>query len=203
MSPGSSPLRWIDGLGPEGPVEHHASFAVVSAHNLEVARQLAFGLVPTTAESEYDILIDIDPLRFESGEWYWPLHKVLGHDLPGAAGAKAAICGLVEYLGRNLFHGDVANPPRRIIIGDIATLAAFTDHALWAEAIAVVATLVAESGWGIPVIAYDSRLHDSTGEGSFRALRGRADLTINADRTSLVSVTSFRDGTVYNFNLDP
>ncbi len=199
---GSSPLRWIDGLGPEVPVEHRCSFAIVSAHNLEVARKLAFGLVPTAAKSEYDILIDIDPLRFASGEWSWPLHKVHGHDLPAAAGAKAAICGLVEYLGRNLFHGDVATRPRRIIIGDIATLAAFTDHAVWAEAIAVVATLVAESGSGIPVIAYDSRLHDSTGAGGLRALRGRADLTINADSTSLVSVTSFWDGTVYNFQLD-
>ena len=196
---GSPPLRWIDGLGPEVPVEHRCSFAIVSAHNLEVARKLAFGLVPTTAKSEYDILIDIDPLRFASGEWSWPLHKVHGHDLPAAAGAKAAICGLVEYLGRNLFHGDITMRPRRIIIGDIATLAAFTDHALWAEAIAVVATLVAESGSGIPVIAYDSRY--STDTGSLGALRQRADLKIDANGNS-VGVTSLRDGTVYSFSLN-
>ena len=201
---GPSPLSWIGDLGPEGPTEYHGSFAVVSAYNLEVARNLAFGLVPTTTESEYDIHIDIDPLRFTPDEWISPSDKVYGHDLPAAAGAKAAICGLVEYLGRNLFHVDVATRPRRIIIGDIATLAAFTDQALWADGIAVVAKLVAESGWGIPVIAYDSRVHDSTGAGSLGTLRRRADLIIDADRTNtgniLVNVTSLRKGTVETFN---
>ncbi len=197
--PGSSPLRWIDGLGPEAPVDHYGSFVVVSGYNLEVARKLAFGLVPETAESECDILIDIDPLRFTSGEWLWPMHKVSGYDLPAAAGAKAAICGLVEYLGRNLFPRNAATRPRRIIIGDLATLSAFTDQASWAEGIAAVAALVAKIGWGIPVIAYDSRY--STDKGSLGALRRRADLIIDANGKS-VGVTSLRDGTVYNFSLN-
>lgn len=89
--------------------------------------------------------------------------------------------------------------PRRIVIGDVGTVAALADHELWAEGIGVIATLVAESGWGIPVIAYDSSSLAATGTGGLAALRWRAELVIEANYSEngngIGYVTSRPDGT--------
>ena len=148
---GHPPLRWIDELAPAPePRDFNCSFAVVSGPNLELARRLAFGLIPVGTESQRDIVIDLDPVGFDSDGW--SSKNVAVRRLPIAAGVNAAICELVEYLGGQLFSDNDSERPRRIVIGDVGTIAAFGDQALWAEGRSVIATLVAESGWGIPVI---------------------------------------------------
>jgi len=191
------PLRWIDDLAPSPDSrDYSCAFAVVSGPNLELARKLAFGLVPVGTESQRDVVIDLDPVGFDSDGWSGK--NVAVHSLPIAAGVNAAICELVEYLGGQLFSDNDAERPRRIIIGDVGTVAAFADHAVWAGGIGVIATLVAETGWGIPVIVYDSNSLTATGEGGLAALRWRADLVIEAnysERGTGWYATSRPDGT--------
>jgi hypothetical protein len=151
----------------------------VSGPNLELARKLAFGLVPAGTESQRDIIIDLDPSGFASNGWSSKNAEV--RVLPVASGVSAAICELVEYLGGRLFGEKDSERPRRIVIGDVGTVTAFADHALWAEGIGVIATLVTESGWGIPVIAYDSNALTADGTGGLAALRWRAELVIEVN----------------------
>ncbi|MGH8865603.1 MAG: hypothetical protein ACREVZ_13300, partial [Burkholderiales bacterium] len=196
---GYPPLRWIDDLAPTStePRGYECSFAVVSGPNLEVARKLAFGLLPADVESGRDVVIDLDPLGFVSEGW--SSKSVDVHFLPVAAGANAAVCNLVEYLGTRLFNEDAAERPRRIVIGDVATVAALADNVMWAEGIRVIAALVAESGWGIPVIAYDSSSVTATGTGGLAPLRWRAELVVevNYAEDGIVTghATSRPDGT--------
>jgi hypothetical protein len=96
-------------------------------------------------------------------------------------GADAVLCELVEYLGRHLFAEEAAKRPRRIVIGDVATVASFADHDAWAEVIRVIAELVASSGWGIPVIAYDSSWISETETGGLAALRRHAELVVELE----------------------
>ena len=141
-------------------------------------------------------MIDLDSVGFDSDGSSSNNVEVLS--LPIAAGVNAAICELVEYLGSRLFGENDSERPRRIVIGDVGTIAAFPDQALWAEGIGVIATLVAESGWGIPVIVYDSNSLTATGAGGLAALRWRAELVI--ERSSGLGTgwfaTSRPDGTV-------
>ncbi len=192
---GYPPLRWISDLSPSPePRDYSCSFAVVSGPNLELARKLAFGLVPVGTESQRDVVIDLDPVGSDSDGW--SSKNVAVRSLPIAAGVNVAICDLVEYLGGQLFSENDSERPRRIVIGDIGTVAAFPDHALWAEGIGVIATLVAESGWGIPVIVYDSNSLTATGAGGLAALRWRADLVVEAsERETEWYATSRPDGT--------
>lgn len=194
---GYPPLRWIDELAPSPePRDYRCSFAVVSGPNLELARKLAFGLVPVGTKSQKDVVIELDPVGFDSDGW--TSKNIAVHSLPIAVGVNAAICELVEYLGGQLFGDDDSERPRRIIVGDVGTVAAFADPALWAEGISVIATLVAESGWGIPVIVYDSNSLTATGSESLAGLRWRADLVIEAnysERGTAWYATSRPDGT--------
>jgi hypothetical protein len=194
---GYPPLRWIDDLAPSPePRDYNCSLAVISGPNLELARKLAFGLVPVGTESQKDVVIDLDPVGFDSDGW--SSKNVAVRSLPIAAGVNAAICELVEYLGRQLFGDKDSDRPRRLIIGDVGTVAAFADPSLWAEGIGVIAALVAESGWGIPVIVYDSNSLTATGPGGLAGLRWRADLVIEAnysERGTGWFATSRPDGT--------
>lgn len=188
---GYPPLRWIDALAPtvSAPRDYGCSFAVVSGPNLELARKLAFSLVPAGTESRQDIVINLDPLGFDSDGW--SSKNVDVHFLPITAGANAAVCELVEYLGKRLFTEKDSERPRRIVIGDVGTVAAFADHALWAEGIGVIAALVAESGWGIPVIAYDSGKGTATGTVGLAALRWRAELVVEVDSNEIGIATGY------------
>lgn len=196
------PLQWIDDLAPtpSEPGRYGCSFAVVSGPNLELARKLALGLVPADSKSRRDIVIELDPLGLGFHSDGWSSNLVDVHFLPVSAGPNAAVCELVEYLGSRLFAGkDDAKRPRRIVIGDVATVAAFPDNAMWAEAIRVIAALVADSGWGIPVIAYDSSAVSATGLGGLALLRWRAELVVEVnyskDGNAVGHATSRPDGT--------
>lgn len=63
----------------------------------------------------------------------------------------------------------------------------------------MIAALVAETGWGIPVIAYDSSYDSNSltaiGKEGLAALRWRADLVIEAQYPANATVTSRPDGT--------
>jgi hypothetical protein len=194
---GYPPLRWIDDLSPSPePRDYGCSLAVVSGPNLELARKLAFGLVPVGTESKKDVVIDLDPVGYDSDGC--SSKNVAVHSLPIAAGVNAAICELVEYLGGQLFGDEDSDRPRRVIIGDVGTVAAFADPELWAEGIGVIAALLAESGWGIPIIVYDSNALTATGPGGLTGLRWRADLVIEAnysERGTAWFATSRPDGT--------
>ncbi len=193
---GYPPLRWIDDLAPSPePRDYCCSFAIVSGPNLELARKLAFGLMPVGTESHRDVVIDLDPVGSDSDGWSSKNVAVLS--LPIAAGVNAAICELVEYLGGALFRENDSERPRRIVIGDVGTIAAFADQDLWAEGISAIATLVAESGWGIPVIVYDSNSLTATGAGGLATLRWRAELVVEANYSESGAawyVTSRPDG---------
>ena len=76
-------------------------------------------------------MIDLDSVGFDSDGSSSNNVEVLS--LPIAAGVNAAICELVEYLGSRLFGENDSERPRRIVIGDVGTIAAFPDQALWAE----------------------------------------------------------------------
>jgi KaiC/GvpD/RAD55 family RecA-like ATPase len=199
---GYPPLQWIDDLAPtpSEPRGYGCSFAVVSGPNLELARKLALGLVPADVKSRRDIVIELDPLGlgFHHSDG-WSSSSVDVHFLPVSVGPNAAVCELVEYLGSRLFAEKDEERPRRIVIGDVATVAAFADHAMWAEAIRVIAALVAESGWGIPVIAYDSSAVSATGVGGLALLRWRAELVVEVnyseDGIAIGHATSRPDGT--------
>ena len=153
--------------------------------------------MPAETESLQDIVIYLDPLSFNSDGW--SSHGVRVCSVPVAAGVNAAICKLVKYLGSSLFGEKDSERPRRIIIGDVGTVAAFADHALWAEGIGAIASLVAESGWGIPVIAYDSNSLNATGTEGLAALLWRADLVIETNYSEIGDAygkaTSRTDGT--------
>jgi hypothetical protein len=190
---GYPPLRWIDDLKPLlEPRDYSCSFAVVSGPNLELARKLAFGLVPVDTESQRDLVIQLDPVGFYSEGWSSKGTAV--HTLSIAAGANAAICELVEYLGGQLFGESDSERPRRIVIGDIGLISAFADDALWVEGISIVSSLVAESGWGIPVIAYDSDVLPLPGAGGLASLRWRAELLVEAAAGTEWYATSRPDG---------
>ena len=191
-------LRWIDGLAPSEPRDYPCSFAVVSGPNLELARRLAFGLVPVGTESRQDLVIELDPIGSISEAW--SSYGVPMRSVSIAGGVNAAICELVEYLGGQLFGESDSERPRRIVIGDVGLLAAFADQSLWAEGIGVIATLVAESGWGIPVIVYDSSSLAGSGVVGLSILRWRAELLIEASHIKPAAwyewyATSRPDGT--------
>jgi KaiC/GvpD/RAD55 family RecA-like ATPase len=175
---GYPPLTWIDDLLPSsGAADYAAALAVVSVPHLELARKLAFGLVPVGSPSQVDVVIDLDPIsaRLEG----WSSRNISVCTLPVALGAKVAICEIVEYLGQKLFVDTDSERPRRILIGDLATVVGTRDVALWVESICVIAMLVAESGWGIPLIVYDSSSATAS-KNDIDSLRARADLTVDA-----------------------
>jgi KaiC/GvpD/RAD55 family RecA-like ATPase len=194
---GYPPLRWIDDLAPSpDPRDYPCSLAVIAGPNLELARRLAFGLMPVGTESQKDVVIDFDPVGVDTDGW--SSKNISVHSLSVAAGVNVAICELVEYLGGQLFGDDNFERPRRIVMGDVGTVAAFADSELWAEGIGVIASLVAESGWGIPIIVYDSNALSGTGAGGLAALRWRADLVIEANHSEKGTgwfATSRPDGT--------
>ena len=203
-----TPLHWINGLTPtqsnpedhvgtQSDVEYRCSLAVVSCPSLDLARRLSLGLVPAGAKRSHDIVIELDPLGFQSSDWSSKSADV--HFLPVAAGASAAVCEIVEYLGSRLFTGQ-HDPqlPRRIVIGDLAIVASVADNVMWAEGIRVIAALVDESGWGIPVVAYDSSTVTANGAGGLAPLRWCADLVVAfgyVPGSTIGQVTSRLDGT--------
>ena len=189
-------LRWIDGLGLKlaEPRDYRSSFALVSALNLALVRKLAFGLLPVGAQTKRDVVIDFDPLRFDVDGC--SSSNLNLRYIPVAAGVNAAICEVVEYLGGCLF----SEPTRRIVIGDLGAVASLADQALWAEGIGMIAALVAESGWGIPVIAYNSNSQGVAGPRDLAALRWRADLVVEAG-DGIGTITSRANGTIDTFHV--
>jgi KaiC/GvpD/RAD55 family RecA-like ATPase len=184
---GPSRLRWTDGLAPASkPIEYNCSLAVLSGPNLEVIQRLAFGLVPIGTDRQKDLFVYLDPVGYASSGWSSKNLEV--RSIPIALAANASVCKLVEYLGSQLFRD---NGPRRVIIGDLASTQSFADSALWAEGIGVLAALVAESGWGIPVVVYASTVLAGSG---FAAIRWRADLLVEGSNAASMSTTSRRDG---------
>jgi len=152
--------------------------------------------VPVGTESQKDVVIDLDPVGLNSDGW--SSKNVAVRSLPIVGGVNAAICELIEYLGGQLFGDNDSERPRRVIIGDVGTVAAFSDPEMWAEGIGVIASLVAESGWGIPVIVYDSNSLTATGPGGLAGLRWRADLVVEANYSESGTgwfATSRPDGT--------
>lgn len=155
------------------------------------------GLVPKEVKSRRDIVIELDPLGIRSGNLSPGSFDV--HFLSVFDGPDAAVCEILGYLGSRLFaEVEASEAPQRIVIGDVASVASLADSARWAACIAVVASIVSESGWGIPVIAYDSSAVAATAAGGLALLRWRADLVIEVKygRAHPVGhVTSRADGT--------
>ena len=193
-------LRWIHQLhtNPQPSQSFRSSFALVSGPNLQLVRKQAFSLLPVDQASKWDMVVELDPLGFHSNARYFATENVRGINVPTTTGVKSAICKFVNFVGES-WQNDTIGRPRRIVIGDMGTVTSFADHALWAEGVAVIAALVAESGWGIPVIAYSSNSVE------VEALRWRADLVIestnNLNGIMDVNITSRPDGTFETFHL--
>ncbi len=186
-------LCWIGtilGQGVKSP-KYRSEFAFVSGPNLGAARRIAYSLSTTNNDSARDLVVELDPISFQTREWASDQLGLIS--IPVAAGASHAICELVKYLGKNLFGDDNLSPPRRILLGDVGSTGAFVGQTLWADAIGVIAAHVEESGSGIPLIAYSSA---SLPEG-LASLRWRPDLVIETSPINDGRATSRHGGSVF------
>ncbi len=179
-----SQLSWIRDLEPlTGAGVFTSALTLVSAPDVEVARKLACGLVPVAPVARRDFLIELDPIGTRRDRWLTENAAVC--TVPLAIGAMAAVCEVIDFLGKMLF--DELNPMRsssyRILIGDLATTQGNKDADLWLDSIYAISLQVARSGWGIPVIVFDSSEVLAL-ENSRNMLRARADMTVNITSTS-------------------
>lgn len=175
--PETRPLQWSKELQPTpAPKELGGPFTLVVAPALPIAISLAFGLLPPDSESERDFVIVLDPggLRPDG----WSSRDAVVHFTPTYRGPKAGLLDIIEMLGRHLIAEEIARKPRRIIMGDIASIASSSEAAQWANAIATLAILLRETGWGIPLIAYASG-STNTPDAARASLRQQADCVID------------------------
>lgn len=190
-------LGWTEELaiGTGTRKSYDASFAVVSAPNVELARKLAFGLFATETSDGTDLLILLDS-RSSLPDGYSSRQREV-HIVPISIGAEAAICHLAEYLGKHLFIGARGTAPRRIIIGDLALASQSMDARQWVECITAIANVVAASGCGVPVIVYEGGLFAVASEGPLAAIQWRADLIVSfRSRLEGALIKSRAEGTV-------
>lgn len=155
-----------------GPMQ--SAFTFVTSNDVSVARSLALSLQPVRTKPELDLVIEIEPLAHWTEELTSATFHV--HYLPIALGASRALRSLVERFGRT-FVGAVPNI-RRLLIGDLGQVLATEDALVWVEALRVFVTLVIESGWHIPIIAYDGHRAETAPRS---ILLGYADLSVDVD----------------------
>lgn len=173
----TSPLQWIKGLQPSpAPKDLGGPFTLIVAPALPIAISLAFGLLPKDSESERDFVIMLDPggLRPDG----WSSRDAVVHFTPTYRGPKAGLLDIIGVLGRHMTADEIERKPRRIIVGDIASIASSSEAEQWANAIATLAILLRETGCGIPLIAYASGTTD-TPDAARALLRQQADCVID------------------------
>ena len=193
---GTPLLVWHDALRPRnegeneskgGPLE--GAFGLISSRHAGLARTLAFGLLPAHSQSKRDLVVALDPLALREDDW---LSKNLDvHYLPTMWGPARALRVLVEQFA-DIFgrEGQV----RRVLLGDLGLVLAVSDALQWVEAVRVFVSLVIESGWDIPVIAYDELYDERDAGGGMPTARSilatHADLNIFAKQGSRSTHTS-------------
>ena len=185
-------LEILDALRPQNEGKNESkdaplegAFGLISSRDAGVARTLAFGLLPAHSQSKRDLIVALDPLARREDGW---LGKDLDvHYLPTMWGPARALRVLVEQFA-HVFGREGYGPERegsdpqvrRVLLGDLGLVLAAPDALQWVEAVRIFASLVIESGWGIPVIAYDE-LYDGGDLPTARSiLATHADINIVA-----------------------
>jgi hypothetical protein len=180
-APQYSPLVWTDPSGGLNPMEGPLVF--ISAHGADVAEGLAHTIRAQTALSERDLQIEMDPLARERLGGFGAEYDL--YFVPTGIGAARALRSLVECVGETFENASPA--VGRVVLGDLALVLSAADAASWVEAVRMFATVVEETGWGIPVITYASRKSD---DGAARArLAAEADVSIEVDGTVSLTAT--------------
>ena len=189
-------LVWDDALHLVQPTPEprlSGAFVVIAGEVTGVARSLALGLHPGDATPGLDLIVELDPLVVRETV---RAGTVVGngarlHYLPTVHGPTRALRRLVGAFAGSLDDRAGQTGPRRVVIGDLAAV----DRLTWNEAIRIFASLVVDSGWGIPVIAY------TTGPS---ILSDHADLRIDAlDATAASAVQrGQRRGRSFNWRDD-
>jgi hypothetical protein len=136
---------------PQDDVRLGGAFVVTTSPIWGVARSLAYDLRPA-GELGPDLAIELDPLVTREAV---PAEGSLSCHLPTVHGPARALRTLVEQFAR-LFDETRPQVPkaRRVIVGDLEPVLFAEDALAWVEAVRVFASLVIESRWGIPVIAF-------------------------------------------------
>lgn len=105
------------------------------------------------AESNVSFVLWLDPLSHVPD--HWKRGEQRGISVPVALGPVRAIRRMVEGFAAVCGGGRPAND--RVLVGDLAQVLSLSDAEAWVDAVRRFATLVAVTGWAVPVIAYDSR----------------------------------------------
>lgn len=95
----------------------------------------------------------LDP--FGHAVMHWKRDGQFGLGIPTAEGPVRAVRRMVEGFGA--MCGGRRPPIDPVLLGDLAQVLSLDAAEEWVDALRTFTTLVAASGWGIPVAAYDSR----------------------------------------------
>ena len=188
---------------PRPPRKYTGSLVLVEGPNPTWVRHIAFRFRPE--RSGLDRCFDLDamagnPQVFDDVNSPQPTDDegTASHEtISVPTGASAAMCRLAEEVASWM-----SDQPRRLLIGDLASVDGASDPEAWMQMISTIAWLLEGAGYMIPVVAYSS----ANSEGSY-VLRSRADLLVQHLRngpegTSIWRVSSRLKGTVEELNWD-
>lgn len=151
-SPGATQFRWNG-----SPALGGALFLVASQRGT-LAQSFAEALSPVApAFAEPDrstLLIRFDALTHVVDHWRRDVQY--GTYIPVAHGAVRALRWMVERFADMFGEQD---PPvvSRIVVGDLAQVLASGCAEEWVEAVRTFASLVNASGWGVPIVGYETK----------------------------------------------
>jgi hypothetical protein len=166
-------LTWDKALAPAPDQDEprlEGAFVVIVSALAGVARSLAYALRPY-GEGLDVLVIELDPLVAREA-------PAVGH-VPTVHGAARALRSLIERFGTTFEDQDGPRPAvRRVVVGDLDHVLAAPDALAWVQAMRVFASLVIDSGWGIPLIVYATSKTPPAGAAA--VLSAYADLKIIA-----------------------
>ena len=177
-------LTWDKALAPDatqGELRLEGAFVVIVSPLDGVARSLAYALRPHSAHPAA-LVVELDPLV---------AREVMPTDVayvPTVHGAARALRALVERFARTFGpqHGLHRPVVQRVVVGDLDHVLTAPDAMGWVQAVRVFASLVIDSGWGIPVIMHATT--KSPPPGPFTVLSSYADLKISAQHPARADI---------------
>ena len=168
---GTPPLAWRGALKADA-IE--GAFVLVSGPDANLARAASAGLLPAGNGAGRAMIFELDALVLRAELSCNAALDVLY--VPTLHGPARALRGLVERFAQDFARaGGVSDPPAsRVILGDLGLVLDGAEALAWVEAVRVFASLVIETGRGVPVIAYAT--HTGVGTPAVAILGKYADV---------------------------
>lgn len=152
---GMSALVWDSALQStpqQQPIE--GALVLVTNPDAGLARDTAAALCPSGNDSPRTLMIELDPLILHETETSSDVMEVL--HVPTVHGPARALRAFVRKFAQAIEQQPPIMPVRRVLLGNLGLILEAPEARGWMEAVRVFASLILETGLGVPVIAYAS-----------------------------------------------